>query len=172
MSRKFRLEQVLRVRHLQRDIAAAAAGAAAARTVAARTCSENILEEAAAQSFDNHGSPESFAAAVAARSASSARYQDALAALEEAEAEARAAQAVWAAAEGRAKGLQRLADRHEHARRAADLKADQAVIDEHAGRARGATTGVQGPAHPGLDSEATPADDYSMRGNAPSGGDA
>jgi len=145
-SRRFRLEQVLRVRHLQRDIAAAAAGTAASRAVAARGAAESLLEEAATQSFADHGDANTFAAVVAARSASSSRYSEALAVVEEAEAASRAAQAEWAHAQGRAKGLDRLAERHRAALVTADLKADQAVLDEAAGRARGRTAGIEGPA--------------------------
>lgn len=168
-SRRFRLEQVLRVRHLQQDIAAAAAGAASSRVVAARGAADSLMEQAATQSFADHGDANTFAAVVAARSASSSRYSEALAAVEEAEAHSRAAQADWAHAQGRAKGLERLAERHRTALTAADLKADQAVIDEAAGRARGLTAGIEGPASLGGRGTAEDLTDLTDRGDGADG---
>ncbi|MGN6404086.1 flagellar FliJ family protein [Sinomonas sp.] len=137
MSRQFPLAGLLRLRRLEQDQAAAHLGAVnaqlravTARKDAALAESERLSSEAA--------DAASLRAIAAARSASSSLLADleALAALADADAER--AQHDLAAARARTLGLEKLEARHAAEAAAAELAAEQNVLDELSGARRGA----------------------------------
>lgn len=137
MSRQFPLAGLLRLRRLEQDQAAAHLGAVnaqlravTARKDAALAESERLSSEAA--------DAASLRAIAAARSASSSLLADleALAALADADAER--AQHDLAAARARTLGLEKLEARHAAEAVAADLAAEQIVLDELSGARGGA----------------------------------
>jgi flagellar protein FliJ len=132
----FRLTSLLRVRSLQQDIAAAGAGSAAARAGAARRASAERQDELALSGFAAHGDARTFAAAVAARSASTHRYVESLALAGELDTRSAQARADWVAARRRTVPLEKLQERSDAADAVEDLRAEQAVLDEHGARTR------------------------------------
>ncbi|PWJ52591.1 hypothetical protein SAMN06264364_11986 [Quadrisphaera granulorum] len=130
----FRLAQLLRVRQVQADTAAASAGTAAGRARTARSAETARRAELAGAGFPEGTGEKAFAAIVAARGAMAARYAESVDLTHQAEDEARHAAAVLAAARAKVKALERLQEHHAAAEREAAEHADQALLDERGSR--------------------------------------
>jgi hypothetical protein len=132
----FRLAPLLRVRRLQADAAAAAAGAASARATAAQQTAAERRADLAATQAPQVGDEWLFRATIAARSARSSMFTESLAFAAVQEEAAVGARGEWAEARRAVRTLERLEERHLAAQVAAQLAAEQLVLDEHAGRSR------------------------------------
>jgi flagellar FliJ protein len=137
MSRQFSLAGLLRLRRLEQDQAAAHLGAVNAQLRAVNARKDAALAEAE-QGLSEAGDSAALRAIAAARSASSSLLADleALSAL--ADEDAVTAQLALAAARARTLGLEKLEARHTLDVAAADLSAEQTVLDELSTARRGA----------------------------------
>jgi flagellar FliJ protein len=131
----FRLAALMRVRRLQEDVAAGRAVAAAAQVTAAE---EVVVERTLAlgSSAPPASADEStWRAAVAARTALSSLLTESRGLAAARADDAVRARAEWAAARTRVRPLERLAERHAREVAEEEVRAEQLLLDEHAGRA-------------------------------------
>lgn len=138
----FRLAALLRVRRLQEEAAAARAAAAAGAARTAAGARDARYEALGRASTPARADERAFCAAVAARTALLDLYTDSVALAASASASRDAVHADWVAARLRVRPLERLADRHAVEQQAEALRAEQALLDEHAGRMSGPASGA------------------------------
>ena len=126
----FRLAGLLRLRSMQEEQAAADLSLEnAARARAAKRRAE-AQSEYAGTTLPHNGDVAAWHIAIAGRAALAGRVVEAIAVLDTAEERVTAATAHWSDARRRAVTLEKLADRHAVEAEAADLAADQVVLDE------------------------------------------
>ena len=134
MAPKFRLAGLLRLRHAQQDQAAAGLASANDRlrdAADARIAARRTLED---QSTDVQDAA-TLSAVAAARASTRGMLSELDAVTTARREEAAAAQAAYNAARRAAIGLEKLEEKHDVRARAEDLRAEQIVLDEIAGRA-------------------------------------
>ncbi len=130
----FRLAALLRVRRLQEDAATARAAAAAARAAAASRGAEERRNDLAGAHAPHEADERLFQASIAARSARSSAYTEGVALAQVQHEASVGARQEWAQARRAVRTLERLEERHLAAQVAAQLAAEQLLLDEHAGR--------------------------------------
>jgi flagellar FliJ protein len=135
MTSHFPLAGLLRLRRLEEDRAAARYGAASARLAALTARQESSLAEAD-QLPAEFETVSALAAAAAARASSMSMLSEIRALTTTAEAERDTAQRDFGAARARTVGLEKLEARHASAATAAELAAEQVVLDELGSSAR------------------------------------
>jgi flagellar FliJ protein len=138
MNRRFPLAGLLRLRQLEQDQAAARFGAANARLRALSAREETALTGTERIASDVESSA-SLRAVAAARASAMSMLADLHTLAEVAESERDDAQLELAAARARTVGLEKLEARHAEAVAAAELAAEQGVLDE-LGASAGAAT--------------------------------
>ncbi len=136
----FRLASLLRIRRLQADAAASRAGAAnAAVTTAVRTAEQRQADLASAgHAGSGVEDVRIFRASVAARSTRASLYTESVADAAQLETDAVVVRQQWADARRTVRTLERLEERHLAAQQAAEMAAEQVVLDEHGTRSRAA----------------------------------
>lgn len=130
MARPFPLANLLRLRQLQEEQAAAdlaRANAERARAQARRRDTEEML---AGSAMPTDADPLTWRAAVAARASLGSLTTEAVAALEARRVAAEAAGTGWAAARRDSRALEILADRHAVEQRKEDERVEQLALDE------------------------------------------
>ncbi len=138
MSKPFSLAGLLRLRHTEQDAAGAALARANAR-VRDNAATEKRARRALAEFGDEATSTETLRAIAASRQASAVLLSELLSVSDADLDELATAQDAYNTARARSVGLEKLEHRHHELAVADELKAEQAALDEIAGRAR--TTG-------------------------------
>jgi len=134
MSRPFPLAGLLRVRAMAEDTAAAELAAARRTEHTARDRAARTTESLGAASVPGEADRTAWQAAIAARAALSSLLREDIEHVHRAQDDVGHRQQDWTAARVRTRAVERLRDKHEVAGRAADERAEQAVLDEVASR--------------------------------------
>ncbi|MCL2454519.1 MAG: flagellar FliJ family protein [Micrococcales bacterium] len=134
MRRAFPLAGLLRVRSIAEDRAAAELAEAHRQEQAARDRAIETARLLGSSAATAEAEPQAFRASVAARMAMSALLVEAKA--DVAVAESRTAQRAqaWSVARQATRTVERLGEKHDEEQRTEELKAEQAALDEIAGR--------------------------------------
>ena len=136
MARSFALAGLLRVRAIQQDQAAAELAEAHRREGAARRRAVDTAHALGSTVPSDSGDVASWHATISARLALSALLIEHTAAQDAAEAVTVSRTADWAAARGRTRSVERLAERHAAKVQVEEDRAEQLLLDEGAGRQR------------------------------------
>ncbi len=132
----FGLTGLLRLRGLREDEAAAALGAAERDVAAAGDRARRTAERLAGSTLPGSVDGATFLAAAASRLSLSSLLVEDTDRLQEARAAAAERREDWSHARQDERAVERLREHHEEREHAAELRAEQAVLDEVAGRRR------------------------------------
>ena len=131
---KFSLGGLLRLRGLQEDQAAAALGEEERQVAAADERARRMAERLSGVDLPSQVDGTTFLAAAASRLSLSSLLTEETERLVEARSVATERRADWSHARQAERTVERLAEHHEERERQADLRAEQLVLDEVAGR--------------------------------------